>query len=126
MAAANATLDIIADEPVIATLNERGQSLMDCLEEILGRADIPHSIHGAPSMFGYSLGSSDTPRNWREYTNTDTDLYEEIEMELSHLGIQPYAGGAEPWFLCFSLSKEDVAETLTKVEDAVITVMKHK
>lgn len=124
MAAADATLDIIANEPVIQTLNERGESLMEGLEEILGRSGIPHSIHGAPSMFGFSLGTSDTPKNWREYSNTDTDLYEEIGMELSRLGIQPDADGAEPWFICYSLSEEDVAETLTKFEEAVINVKK--
>lgn len=122
MAAANATLDIIANEPVIETINERGQSLMDGFEEILGRSGLPHSIHGAPSMFGISFGSSVAPKNWREYVNTNTDLYEEIGMELSRLGIQPDADGAEPWFICYSLSEEDVAETLTKFEEAVIKV----
>jgi glutamate-1-semialdehyde 2,1-aminomutase len=126
MAAADATLDILANEPVIQTINERGQSIMDGLEEILGRTGIPHSIHGAPSMFGISFGSSKAPKNWREYSSTNTDLYEEIGMELSRLGIQPDADGAEPWFLCYSLSKEDVAETLTKFEEAVINVKNHK
>lgn len=125
MAAANATLDIIANEPVIETINERGQSLMDGFEEILGRSGLPHSIHGAPSMFGISFGSSVAPKNWREYVNTNTDLYEEIGMELSRLGIQPDADGAEPWFICYSLSEEDVAETLTKFEEAVIKVKNH-
>lgn len=98
---------------------------MDGIEEILGRTGIPHSIHGAPSMFGISFGSSKIPKNWREYSNTNTDLYEEIGMELSRLGIQPDADGAEPWFLCYSLSEEDVAETLTKFEEAVINVKNH-
>jgi glutamate-1-semialdehyde 2,1-aminomutase len=125
MAAADATLDIIANEPVIQTINERGQSLMDGFDEILGRSGIDFSIHGAPSMFGISFGSSNAPKNWREYTRTDTDFYEEIGMELSRLGIQPDADGAEPWFLCYSLSEEDVAETLTKFEEAVIKVKNH-
>ncbi len=125
MAATDATLEIIANEPVIQTINERGQSLMEGLEEILGRTGIPYSIHGAPSMFGISFGSSEAPKNWRGYSNTNTDLYEAIGMELSRLGIQPDADGAEPWFLCYSLSEEDVAETLTKFEEAVIYVKNH-
>jgi glutamate-1-semialdehyde 2,1-aminomutase len=124
MAAADATLDLLESEPVIQTINERGKSLMDGFEEILGRSGIPHSVHGAPSMFGFSLGSSEDPRNWQEYTNTDTDLYEKIGMELNRLGIQPDADGAEPWFLCYSLSEKDVAETLTKFEEAVVKVKK--
>ena len=122
MAATDATLDIIANEPVIQTINEGGQSLMEGFEEILGRTGIPYSIHGAPSMFGISFGSSETPQNWREYSNTNTDLYEAIGMELSRFGIQPDADGAEPRFLCYSLSEEDVAETLTKFEEADINV----
>ena len=43
-------------------------------------------------------------------------------MELSRFGIQPDADGAEPRFLCYSLSEEDVAETLTKFEEADINV----
>lgn len=126
MAAADATLDIIANEPVIQTINERGQSLMDGFDEILGRSGIEFSIHGAPSMFGISFGSSNAPKNWREYTRTDRDFYEEIGMELSRLGIQPDADGAEPWFLCYSLSEEDIAETLTKFEEAIINVKNYK
>jgi glutamate-1-semialdehyde 2,1-aminomutase len=122
MAAADMTLEIIANEPIIDTINERGQSLMDGFAEILGRSDIPHAIHGAPSMFGISLGTSEVPKNWREYSSTNTDLYEEISLELSHLGIQPDESGYEPWFLCASLSEEDVAETLTRFEEAVIKV----
>jgi glutamate-1-semialdehyde 2,1-aminomutase len=122
MAAANATLDILANEPVIKTINERGKSLMDGFEEILGRSGVPYSVHGAPSMFGISFGSSESPQNWREYRDTDTDLYEEIGMKLSHAGIQPDADGAEPFFLCYALSDEDIAETLTKFEEAVISV----
>ena len=124
MAAADATLDLLESGPVIETINKRGRSLMDGFEEILGRSGIPHSVHGSPAMFGYSLGSSETPRNWHEYKNTDTELYEEIGMELSHLGIQPDADGLEPWFLCYSLSEKDVAETLTKFEEAVAKVKK--
>ncbi|HSM70018.1 MAG TPA: aminotransferase class III-fold pyridoxal phosphate-dependent enzyme, partial [Anaerolineales bacterium] len=124
MAAADATLDLLENEPVIQTINKRGQSLMDGFEEILGRSGIPHSVHGAPAMFGFSLGSSEDPRDWWEYKNTATDLYEKIGMELSRLGIQPDADGAEPWFLCYSLSEKDVAETLTKFEEAVVKVKK--
>ncbi|HSG45707.1 MAG TPA: guanitoxin biosynthesis PLP-dependent transaminase GntE [Anaerolineales bacterium] len=122
MAAADATLDLLESEPVLETINKRGQALMDGIDEILGRSGIPYSVHGAPSMFGFSLGSSEAPRNWREYTERDTDLYEEISMELSRTGVQPDADGMEPWFLCYSLSEEDVAETLTKFEDAVAKV----
>ncbi len=122
MAAADATLDLLSSQPIIETINARGQSLMDGFEEILGRSGIEHSIHGAPSMFGIAFGTSESPKNWREYSNTDTALYEEIGMELSHQGIQPDADGGEPWFLCYSLSEEDIAETLTKFEDVVIKV----
>ena len=39
-------------------------------------------------------------------------------------GAQPDSDGREPWFLCYSLSEQDVADTLTMFEDAVKAAQK--
>ena len=70
-------------------------------------------------MFGIFLGKDEEPRDFRDYLAGDGELYEAIGMSLNQRGIQPDADGREPWFLCYALSEEDVAETLNVFNDAV-------
>ncbi len=123
-AAANATLEIIEQEPIIETINQRGEVLMKGIDDILTEADIPHVVTGVPSMFGYLLGKEETPHDFRDYTSGDGHMYEAIGMELARRGVLPDSDGREPWFLCYSLSENDVAETLNIFNDAVKAVKK--
>jgi len=40
-------------------------------------------------------------------------------MALIERGVMPDSDGREPWFLCYSHSEEDIAETLAAFEEAV-------
>ncbi len=119
VAAADATLEILEREPVIETIFARGRALMDGIHEILTEQDIPHVVTGLPPMFSILLGSDKEPHDFRDYLQNDMDLYERISMELIRRGVQPDSDGREPWFLCYALSEEDVAETLNVFNDAV-------
>ncbi|MFC1922810.1 guanitoxin biosynthesis PLP-dependent transaminase GntE [Chloroflexota bacterium] len=118
-AAADATLEILENEPVLETINQRGKMLMTGIGEILTEAGIPHVVTGVPSMFGIFLGKDQEPKDFRDYLAGDGELYEEISMGLIRNGVQPDADGREPWFLCYSLSEADVNETLNVFNDAV-------
>jgi glutamate-1-semialdehyde 2,1-aminomutase len=118
-AAADATLEILENEPVIETIFERGQRLMDGIDQILTDADIPHSLIGLPSIFGLILGIDEEPTDFRAYLEGDAQLYEDLAMELIERGVMPDCDGREPWFLCYSHSEEDITDTLTAFEDAV-------
>jgi glutamate-1-semialdehyde aminotransferase len=39
-------------------------------------------------------------------------------------GAMPEADGREPWFLCYSHSERDIADTLTAFEDSVKAAVK--
>jgi glutamate-1-semialdehyde aminotransferase len=65
------------------------------------------------------LGKDQEPKDFRDYLAGDGELYEEIGMGLIRRGVQPDADGREPWFLCYSLSEQDVNETLNIFNDAV-------
>ena len=123
-AAAKATLDLLETTPVLENIGKRGKVLMNGLDEILSEQDIPHIVTGVPSMFSLMLGSNEEPRNFRDYLNSDLDLYEKIGMELVRNGVMPDTDGREPWFLCSSLSDADVSETLNVFNDAVKKVKK--
>ena len=119
-AAGIATLEILEKEPVIETINKRGNALMKGIREILTEAGIPHQVIGVPSMFGVILGAEEEPRDFREYFKGDGELYEELAINLIERGVQPDGDAREPWFLCYSLSEEDVSETLNVFNDSII------
>lgn len=121
-AAADATLEILENEPVIDTIVERGQRLMDGIDQILTDADIPHRLIGPPPIFGLILGTDEEPTDFRAYLKGDAALYEHVAMELIDRGVMPDADGREPWFLSYSHTDEDIAETLTAFEDSVKAV----
>jgi glutamate-1-semialdehyde 2,1-aminomutase len=123
-AAADATLELLETQPIIETINQRGKMLMSGLGEILFDASIPHAVLGLPPMFGIILGTDEEPSDFRGYLGGDGGLYEKIVLELIARGAQPDGDGREPWFLCYSHSEQDVADTLTMFEDAVKAVVK--
>jgi len=119
VAAADATLEILENEPVIETINARGTALMEGIDEILTEQGIPHVVTGVPSMLSILLGMEDEPHEFRDYIKGDGDLYEAIALELIARGVMPDSDGREPWFLCYALSEDDVAYTLDAFNEAV-------
>jgi glutamate-1-semialdehyde 2,1-aminomutase len=119
VAAADATLEILETQPIIESINQRGQELMDGIGEILTAADIPHYVTGLPPMFGLLLGVTEEPVDFRAYAAGDDDLYERIAMALITRGVMPDGDGREPWFLCYRHDEQVIADTLTVFEDAV-------
>jgi len=117
-AAADATLEIIAQGEVLKTIESRGKALMKGISGILTDADIVHHMMGVPSMFGIALGE-EKPTDYRTWAKSDNELYEALMTALIHNGIVPDPDGREPWFLCAALSDQDVKETLNSLEEAV-------
>jgi glutamate-1-semialdehyde 2,1-aminomutase len=123
-AAADATLEILENEPVIETIFKRGQRLMDGIDEILTEVlpDTPHRLIGPPPIFGLILGTSEEPADFRAYQEGDAELYERLMMALVERGAMPDADGREPWFLSYSHGDEEISQTLTAFADAVKAV----
>jgi len=122
VAAADATMEILETQPIIETIFQRGQQLMDGIDEILTRVGIPHFVIGLPPIFGLILGTDEEPTDFREYCGGDGALYERLAMALIERGVMPDGDGREPWFLCYSHGEQEIAETLTVFEDAVKSV----
>jgi len=119
VAAADTTLEILENEPVIETINARGKALMEGIDEILTEQDIPHVVTGVPSMLSILLGIEQEPHEFRDYIQGDEELYEQIALKLIARGVMPDSDGREPWFLCAALSEADIAETLNIFNDSV-------
>ena len=117
--AAIATLKRLENEPIIETINKRGSLLMKGISEILTEAGIPFRLPGVPAMFGIVMGVDEEPYDFRDYFKGDGELFENLALELIKRGVQPDGDAREPWFLCHSLSEEDVNETLNIFNDAL-------
>ncbi len=117
-AAADATLEIIAQGDALKTIEARGKALMQGLSHILTDAGLAHHVLGVPAMFGIVL-CQEEPTDYRTWFNSDNHLYEEIVMALVHRGVVPDPDGREPWFVCAAHSQQDVDDTLSYFESAV-------
>jgi glutamate-1-semialdehyde 2,1-aminomutase len=117
-AAADATLEIIAQGEALKTIEARGRALMTGIHDILTDAGLEHHLIGPPSMFGIVFGG-DVPVDFRAWLKLDHSLYTSIMMALVRRGAMPDPDGGEPWFLCAALSEKDVEDTLNYFEDAV-------
>ena len=123
-AAASETLKIMETEPVIEEIRKRGKRLMDGIDEIFSEADIPHYMTGVPSIFGYILGTDKEPMEFRDYSQGDDDMYDELAMELIRNGVQPDSDGREPWFISRAHDDKVVDETLNIFNDSVKVIKK--
>ncbi len=117
--AALATLEILEKYPVIEDIFSCGRTLIAGIDQILTDAGIPHHMTGVPSMFGYILGTYETPNDFRDYCDGDDDLYKKIAVELIHNGVMPDSDGREPWFLSYSHGEQVINDTLAIFEDSV-------
>jgi len=123
VAACDATLRVMEEEPVFETINARGLRLMAGIRDILNRFGIPHVVTGVPAMFGVIIGNGEVdspPRDYRTANSySDDELSSAICRGLRKRGVMPDPDYAEPWFLCYALSEADVDETLQAYEDVV-------
>jgi glutamate-1-semialdehyde 2,1-aminomutase len=122
VAAADATLEVLEKEPIIETIFQRGQRLMDGIDEILTRADISHCMTGLPPILSFILGTDEEPTDFRAYCAGDDALYERLAMELIDRGVMPDCDGREPWFLCYQHGEREIDDTLTAFEAAVKSI----
>jgi len=118
VAGAWATLKILQEKPILKTIQQRGQRLMDGIDQILSEAGLVHCMNGYPAMFTYALGVEKVTSQ-RDWNASDKDLYLKIIGELIERGVMPDMDAREPWFLSYSHSDKDIDDTLTAFREAV-------
>lgn len=118
VAGAFATLNLLKTQPVLQTIERRGQRLMDGLKEIFEENDIPAVFTGYPAMFSFSLGV-ETLKNQRDWARSDHALYLQLVEKAIECGVMPDHDAREPWFLCYSHSEADIDETLNVYAEIV-------
>ena len=118
MAAANAVLDILAEEPVLKELSIRGHKLKTGLDKVLTEANLPHQMCGHPNIQGFLI-TENKVEEVRDLQHSDDEMYEKIMDNMFKRGVWAENDPREPWFLCTSHSDEIIDETLNIFQDSV-------
>jgi len=113
-AAAVKTLEIIRDTDALATIARVGQVIQDGVGEVLGHRGIAHVFTGHPSMFGIVF-SEKQPREYRDWANTDHELYDAIAIGMHARGAMPEPDSREPWFLSEGHAEGGVADRIVSI-----------
>jgi glutamate-1-semialdehyde 2,1-aminomutase len=119
MAAADATLAELMNNPIIAQINEYGNDLMKGLSTILEDAHIPHTMQGFPGMFGVFFTEQDSIRDLRDVKHCDLQIYSELQQAMLEENIMLDDDNREPLFICYEHTPEDLENTLKAFEVAV-------
>jgi glutamate-1-semialdehyde 2,1-aminomutase len=119
VAAANATLDVLATGEPFAQMEKTGGALMEGVAKICAAASVPAHVIGHPTMFSIFFGD-EAPRDFRDTDNHDHALYVAVIGGMIRRGVMPVDEALEPWFLSAAHSSEDVATTLQAFEEALV------
>ncbi len=121
VAAAYATLSILQTQPILKTIAQRGQRLMDGVKKIFQEANIPICVSGYPAMFSFAVGL-DKVVNQRDWNESEKDYYLRLIEAAIERGVMPDHDPREPWFLCYMHGEPEIDETLNVMQDVVSRV----
>jgi glutamate-1-semialdehyde 2,1-aminomutase len=118
-AAAVKTLEIIRDTDALDTVKATGLRLQAGIRPMLEARGLPFSFTGHPSMFGIVF-SETVPTEYRDWANTDHELYDAIAVGMQARGAMPEPDSREPWFVCEAHAQGDLVDrALTAFEGSL-------
>jgi glutamate-1-semialdehyde 2,1-aminomutase len=112
--AAVKTLEILRDTDALATIHATGLRLQDGLREILNPVGLPYLFTGHPSMFGIMFTDIE-PSEYRDWANTDHELYDAIAVGMMARGAMPEPDSREPWFMCEAHAEGDIVDRVLTI-----------
>ncbi len=118
LSAAKATLTILNESDAYASINKAGADIQQVLSRVFSKHGIEHKFAGPDAMFGIHFGSQ-VPQNYRDWKQTDSELYTEFAMNLIESGIMLEPDSREPWFICEAHKDIDLLK-LEEVADAAM------
>ena len=108
-AAAVATLGILRDTNALETIHATGRTIQSGLKEILDPVGLPYHFTGHPAMFGIMFSEKEATE-YRDWANTDHDLYDSIAIGMHARGAMPEPDSREPWFMCEAHADADIID----------------
>jgi len=112
--AATKTLEIIRDTDVLETIRATGERIQAGLRQVLDAKGLAYQITGHPSMFGIMF-TEHTPSEYRDWANTDHELYDAIAVGMQARGAMPEPDSREPWFVCEAHAQGDLVDRTVSI-----------
>jgi glutamate-1-semialdehyde 2,1-aminomutase len=107
LSAAKATLSVLKETDALETINNVGQKIQALLSRVFTKFGIEHCFAGPDSMFGVHLGNK-VPQNYRDWKQTNSDLYTQFALNLIENGVMLEPDSREPWFICEAHQNADL------------------
>lgn len=109
LSAAKATLTILNETDAYDSINKAGADIQQVLSRVFSKHGIEHKFAGPDAMFGIHFGNQ-VPQNYRDWKQTDSDLYTEFAHNLIKRGVMLEPDSREPWFICESHKDIDLVQ----------------
>ena len=113
-AAAVKTLEIIRDTPALETIRTTGERIQAGLRQVIDAKGLAYQLTGHPSMFGIMF-TEQTPSEYRDWANTDHELYDAIAVGMHARGAMPEPDSREPWFICEAHNQGDTVDRVVSI-----------
>ncbi len=113
-AAAVKTLEILRDTDALATVHRNGEAVQAGLRAVLDGHGIPYVFTGHPSMFGVMF-TDKMPSEYRDWANTDHELYDAIAKGMYLRGAMPEPDSREPWFMSEAHAEGDIVDRIISI-----------
>jgi glutamate-1-semialdehyde 2,1-aminomutase len=107
-------IEIIRDTNALETIHATGRRLQDGLREVLNPTGIAYVFTGHPSMFGIMFTDT-APTEYRDWANSDHELYDAVAMGMLPLGAMPEPDSREPWFLSEAHAEGDTVDRVVTI-----------
>ncbi|MBI1298150.1 aminotransferase class III-fold pyridoxal phosphate-dependent enzyme [bacterium] len=102
-------------------LEETGADLMGGIQEIVGRLGLPVLVQGVPTAFHMSFTELSAIHDYRDYAiHCDKARYDKFTFEMLKRGVRLIGRGI--WYISAAHTPEQIAQTLTAVEDSLRAV----
>ncbi|HYO44113.1 MAG TPA: aspartate aminotransferase family protein [Candidatus Limnocylindrales bacterium] len=112
--AAVKTLEILRDTDALATIHRTGETMQAGLRQLLDAKGLAYHITGHPSMFGIMF-TDKVATEYRDWANTDHDLYDAIAVGMHARGAMPEPDSREPWFMCEAHAGGDTVDRVLSI-----------
>ena len=113
-AAASKTLEIIRDTPALETIKATGERIQAGLRQVIDAKGLAYQITGHPAMFGIMF-TEHVPSEYRDWANTDHELYDAIAVGMKSRGAMPEPDSREPWFVCEAHAQGDLVDRVVSI-----------
>jgi glutamate-1-semialdehyde 2,1-aminomutase len=113
-AAARKTLEILRDTDALATIHATGDTIRAGLRTILDARGLAYHLTGHSSMFSVMF-TEHVATEYRDWANTDHDLYDAIAVGMHARGAMPEPDSREPWFMCEAHAGGDTVDRVLSI-----------